>query len=253
MAATENELIYRIAPFVLKTIGEKKCIKVSEVPLYCQKIDYILTNFLEAASVNSREAISCLRSLTEIRKKMHTFPASFHEKIFRLHDCTTTGDELTRNEATTKLLLFFSFESPASIEQKNKLLTIIQNMPDFSKRESEVSRVIYQIANHYDRNQQFCEDTNLSVLRNISDIIHKVCDPLPSFGRAHSRTDDALKRERFENCITIIKIRAPELYSDKWEKKFFLPPPPRSNMRPLPEPVDVFFKIAPSRPHYPKD
>lgn len=204
----------------LEEIREKGYIKPSEAPQYYQKINYIVTNFLEATPIHPQEAVQCLRQVTEIGKNVSSFASlsSFQNAALNLYEKATEGNELTQNQATTQLLMFFAVVSPNSIEQKNRLLNFIQSLPDFNNRGNEISRVVIQIAHHYDKNQQFNDDPDLKVLKNMSNILRRV--RLPGNSRTRSNGNVSLSKERLQNCADLIRTYIPELYDDSWKEKF---------------------------------
>ena len=204
----------------LEEIREMGYIKPSKASQYYQKINYIITNFLQESPANPQDAVRCIQQLTEIGGNTDSFPflSTFQNTIFNLYERATMGNELTKNQATTKLLSFFSYVSPNSIEQKDKLLRIIQALPDLDQRGNEISKVVMQIADHYDRNQQFNDDPDLSVLKNMSDILHQIS--LPGRGKIRSNKDVFLAKERLQNCANLVRAHAPKLYDHSWEEKF---------------------------------
>ncbi|MBR6231650.1 MAG: hypothetical protein IKQ99_00955 [Alphaproteobacteria bacterium] len=233
----------------LEEIREKGYIKPSEAPQHYQKINYIITNFLETTPINPKDAVQCLRPLTEIGKNVSAFASlsSFQNAVLNLYEKATEGNELTQNQATTQLLMFFALVSPNSIEQKNRLLNFIQSLPDLDKRGNEISKVVIHVAHHYDKNQQFNEDHDLSVLKSISNILHQVI--LPGRGKTRSNGDVSLSKERLQNCANLVRAHAPELYDHSWEEKFQLR---HKNYFPscsIKEPANVFSaKYMPKSP-----
>lgn len=241
MTDTHEQTSSDNALIVLEKIKQKGYIRPAEASQYYQKVNHIVTNFLAATPINPQDTAQCMQLLTDIGRNTDTFfsLSSFQNIIFDLYEQTTVAnDDFIRNRATTKLLSFFSNVSPNSIEQKNKLLNIIQGLPDIKKRGSEISRVVFQIANHYDKNQQFNEDPDLSVLKNMSNILHQISVPIPGRTRSNGNVSEA--QERFQSCAAFVKTYAPELYDTSWEGKFH---PRHKNYSPtflIKEPVDIF-------------
>ena len=210
---------------VLNEIKNKGYIRPEDngIRSHYQKINHALAEFFKASPIDAKDALECMDQLTEICKNTSTFSSLFPQTMLELYDWSITGDSLTQKQAETKLLFFFSHISPLTIEQKKRLLNNMLNMPDFSPRKKEISKVSHQLINHYDKNQQFNEDPGLSVLTPLSTILHQV----EYFHFPRSRNEGNQEKVSFAHCASIIKKYAPELYEDSWPEKFATTTPRR--------------------------
>ena len=182
-----------------------------------QKIDHALSDFFKVTPINPKEALECMEQLTHISQNTPIFFPCFSKKMMDLYDWANSGDILTQRYAETKLLLFFSYISPDSVEQKNRLLDQIQQMPDLLQRRLMVAKVVKQITNHYDTTKQFDRDPNLSVLKSLCTILNTMCDAPKKFRSTNITSEE---KSYFNMCATLIKKHEPSLYKDPWQEKF---------------------------------
>ena len=203
----------------LQRVKEKGYIRPSEISQYYQKINHIMTDFLKKTPIVHKKAIKYMHQLSEISRRTPAFFSLFPDTMMDLYDRAITGELLPQREAETKLLAFFAYVSPQTIEQKNRLLDRIQRMPDFEQRENEIARVVKQLVLHYDQNQQFNEDPGLSVLKPLSSILHRFSRKKSVFG---GRNNQKIKMSKssFLDCAILIKEHLPEFYEDSWKEKF---------------------------------
>ncbi|MGN0920032.1 MAG: hypothetical protein ACI4OR_04700 [Alphaproteobacteria bacterium] len=184
---------------------------------YHQKITGALANFLKATPIKPEDALECMNALTEIGKNTSTFFSFFPKTMMDLYDWAASGDSLTQARAETKLLLYFSFTTPSSVEGKNRLLNQIQQMPTWKQRKLEVTKALNRLTEHYDQNGQFNEDPGLSVLKSISGILHQISDAASKRGIGRITAEE---KSYFNAYAALIKERAPALYEDVWQEKF---------------------------------
>ncbi|MBO7484377.1 MAG: hypothetical protein J6T55_04610 [Alphaproteobacteria bacterium] len=195
--------------------------KTNQISVYYQKISHLLNIFFKSPSASPDSSLSFMDKLAEIGRRNPAFSSLFPNEMMALYEKAQNGDTVTQNKAETKLLLFFSYVSPQSIEQKIKLLNQIQSMPDWLRRKKEVSKVIGQVANHYDLNQQFREDSDLKFLSHLSSILNQICTSIASQQRKIStRGVQSPEKELFCNCAALIKKHAPVLYNNLWAENF---------------------------------
>ena len=224
---------------VLTEIKEKGYIpsENNNVFLYHQKINHALAAFFNALPIEPTDAVECMSQLTRISQNTRAFFSLFPKTMMDLYDWAASGDALTQRFAETQLLLFFSHTSPDSVEQKNRLLTDVQKMPDLLQRKLMVAKVITQVADHYDQNGQFNEDPGLSVLKPLSDILHQFSD---SGKTARTRNTTAEEKAYCRTCAALIKEHAPTLYEELWQEQFAPPAPRKYSVPKIAAPVDAY-------------
>ena len=207
----------------------------NSIQLYSNQISHLLAGFLKKNS-SSKEALACMEKLGIICQNTGAFFPLFSNSMMDLYDLAAKGEPFTKRQAETKLLFFFSHVSPETIAQKNRLLKQIQQIPNCAQREKEVAGVVKRLTNHYDQNQQFKEDPNLSVLSSLSDLLRQINKASHS---KHCNGDKAQARAYLAECVASIKMRAPELCTDLSQEQFAPKPPHRHNIPDIKEAVNV--------------
>ena len=216
------------------------CPENNAIHSYYKQINRSLADFLKAKPVNPKDALACMGLLSEICTNTDSFSPLFSKTMMDLYDQAKTGNLLTQRQAETKLLFFLTRDPPSSVKQKNRLLTQIRAMPDFSERKEEIAEAVDRLVDHYVQNQQISEDPDLSILKQLSGLLRQVCEsrkPLRLNGRM------ARAKASLHNCANLIKTHAPEFYEDSWQKRLAPRAPKKYNVPDIKEPAEVYSSM----------
>ena len=207
---------------ILETLAEirsKGYIKPegNTIEIYCQKINCALSELFKQNPVPPTDALQCMQEVYGIWRNTYFIPLSFQDTMLDLYDHALAGNDLTQKQAETRLLNFFSHNSPVSVKQKKRLLDNILKMSDFPLRRKEISSVIAELAKHYDENQQLDEDSDKSIIPSLSKVLNQVCETRIS--KPHSG-DIRQEKADFATCAKLVKKYRPDLYNEEWKKEF---------------------------------
>ena len=224
--------------YILNGIKGMGYIKPELLPQCIQKLEKTFDSFFKSEPIPGKLAKECMEQLTGIAEENSSFYTFFQDTIMNLHDCAILSDDLTKTMADNQLLRFFSREAPSTIERKKRLLDKINKMDRLAEKSTMLNNVIYQLADHYDRNQQYSEDPNLSVMESLSNTLNIL------YHKTNQRKLHAPEKTLLFFCTSCIKKHAPHLHEEKWENKF-KPLPLRKQCCPeIKEPAIVSFTGA---------